>query len=145
MPSTARKARERSDNSTEAVTRLSEMTDKMHALLVARADELVGCTENQPGGARIGGAHRHHRSIRTAAVAAWPNSRRQRIAAVPNAHRAFAVELSPTPTNGCRTPLRLARPLAAIDAATLPTSRWWRGARGKSWRWRGSSRRRPGA
>ena len=46
MPSTARKARERSDNSTEAVTRLSEVTDKMHALLVARADELVGCTEN---------------------------------------------------------------------------------------------------
>ena len=46
MPSTARKARERSDNSTEAVTRLSEMTDKMHALLVARADELVGCSEN---------------------------------------------------------------------------------------------------
>jgi hypothetical protein len=37
MPSTARKARERSDNSTEAVTRLSEVTDKMHALLVARA------------------------------------------------------------------------------------------------------------
>ena len=48
MPSTARKARERSDNSTEAVTRLSEVTDKMHALLVARADELVGCTENSP-------------------------------------------------------------------------------------------------
>ena len=90
MPSTARKAGERSDHSTDAVTRLSEVTDKMHALLVARADELVGCTENQPGGARIGGAHRHHRSIRTAAVAAWPNSRRQRIAAVPNAHRAFA-------------------------------------------------------
>ena len=48
MPATARKARERSDNSTEAVTRLSEVTDKMHALLVARADELVGCTENSP-------------------------------------------------------------------------------------------------
>jgi hypothetical protein len=32
----------------EAVTRLSEVTDKMHALLVARADELAGCTENSP-------------------------------------------------------------------------------------------------
>ena len=31
------------------------------------------------------------------------------------------------------------------SAAILPTWKWWRGARRKSWRWRGSSRRRSGA
>jgi hypothetical protein len=47
------KAKERSDNSTEAVTRLSQMTDRMHALLVKRADELMGCTENSPEEAEL--------------------------------------------------------------------------------------------
>jgi hypothetical protein len=37
----------------------------------------------QPGGARIGGAHRHHRSIRTAAVATWKSPRWKRVAGVP--------------------------------------------------------------
>jgi hypothetical protein len=48
MASPARKAKERSDHSTEAVTRLSAVTDAMHALLVKRADELMGCTESSP-------------------------------------------------------------------------------------------------
>ena len=50
--SPARKAKERSD-STEAVTRLSAATDAMHALLVKRADELMGCTENSPEEAEL--------------------------------------------------------------------------------------------
>jgi len=53
MASPARKAIERSDNSTEAVTRLSQVTDRMHALLVQRADELMGCTENSPEEAEL--------------------------------------------------------------------------------------------
>ena len=48
MASPARKAKERSDNSAEVVTRLSQVTDRMHALLVQRADQLMGCTENSP-------------------------------------------------------------------------------------------------
>ena len=48
MPSAAKKTKERADNSTEAVSRLSSVTDRMHALLVARADELMGCIENSP-------------------------------------------------------------------------------------------------
>jgi hypothetical protein len=48
MTSPARKAKERSDNSAEVVTRLSQVTDRMHALLVQRADQRMGCTENSP-------------------------------------------------------------------------------------------------
>jgi hypothetical protein len=39
--------------SAEAVSRLSAVTDRMHALLVARADELMGCTENSPEEAEL--------------------------------------------------------------------------------------------
>ena len=46
MASPAWKAKERGANPTEAPSRLSDVTDRMHALLVARADELMGCTEN---------------------------------------------------------------------------------------------------
>jgi hypothetical protein len=53
MASPARKAKERSDNSTEAVARLSAVTDAMHALLVKRADELMGCTEKLPEEAEL--------------------------------------------------------------------------------------------
>ena len=45
MASPAKKAKEPRDSSTEAVTHLSEVTDKMHALLVERADALIGCTK----------------------------------------------------------------------------------------------------
>jgi hypothetical protein len=48
MASPARKAKEHSDNTTEAVTRFSAVTDAMRALLVKRADELMGCTESSP-------------------------------------------------------------------------------------------------
>jgi hypothetical protein len=53
MASPARKAKQHSDNSTEAVTRLSAVTDAMHALLVKRADELMGCTESSPEEAEL--------------------------------------------------------------------------------------------
>jgi len=42
----ARTSKQRSSDPAEAVTRLSAVTDAMHALLVKRADELIGCTEN---------------------------------------------------------------------------------------------------
>ena len=45
MPSVAKKVKERPDNSSEAITRLSEVTDKMHGLLMDRADALMGCVE----------------------------------------------------------------------------------------------------
>jgi hypothetical protein len=35
-------------SSPEAVAHLASVADKMHALLVARADELDGCTEGSP-------------------------------------------------------------------------------------------------
>ena len=53
MPSVAKRVKERPDNSTEAVTRLSSVTDKMHALLVERADALVGCVEGSPEEAEL--------------------------------------------------------------------------------------------
>jgi hypothetical protein len=48
MPSAARKAKERVDKSTDAMTHLSDVTDAMHALLEQRAYDLMGCTENSP-------------------------------------------------------------------------------------------------
>ena len=49
----ARKTKERSSAPAEAVTRLSQVTDRMHAMLVQRADELIGCTENSPEEAEL--------------------------------------------------------------------------------------------
>jgi hypothetical protein len=37
----------------EQVAHLTSVTDKMHALLVKRADELIGCTENSPEEAEL--------------------------------------------------------------------------------------------
>jgi hypothetical protein len=37
----------------EPVAHLASVTDTMHALLVKRADELVGCTENSPEEAEL--------------------------------------------------------------------------------------------
>jgi hypothetical protein len=48
MASVARKAKQTSSESPEPVAHLTAVTDQMHVLLVARADELVGCTENSP-------------------------------------------------------------------------------------------------
>jgi len=51
--STARKTKEhgqpgRGANSARAVAHLAVVTDAMHALLVKRADELMGCVEGSP-------------------------------------------------------------------------------------------------
>jgi hypothetical protein len=53
MASPAKRAKELRDSSAEAVTRLSEVTDKMHALLVERADVLVGCSKGSPEEAEL--------------------------------------------------------------------------------------------
>jgi hypothetical protein len=53
MASPAKRAKEPRDSSAEAVTRLSEVTDKMHALLVERADALVGCSKGSPEEAEL--------------------------------------------------------------------------------------------
>lgn len=46
MPMSAKKATVRDANPTEAVSHLAGVTDRMHALLMERADALMGCTEN---------------------------------------------------------------------------------------------------
>ena len=40
-------------SASEPVAHLTGVTDAMHALLVKRADELVGCTENSPEEAEL--------------------------------------------------------------------------------------------
>jgi hypothetical protein len=71
--SAARKTKERSSDTAEAVSRLSA------ALLVARADELMGCTENSPEEAELAALTELHRGLRTSALAAWKSARRQRL------------------------------------------------------------------
>ena len=46
MPTAAKKSIARSANPTEAVSHLADVTDRMHGLLMDRADALIGCTEN---------------------------------------------------------------------------------------------------
>jgi hypothetical protein len=45
--------RGRSSKGTEPVAHLTHAADAMHALLVERADELMGCAENSPEGAEL--------------------------------------------------------------------------------------------
>jgi hypothetical protein len=48
MALAGRKTKQTSSNFSDPVIHLSAVTDRMHALLVQRADELTGCTENSP-------------------------------------------------------------------------------------------------
>jgi hypothetical protein len=48
-----KKSSARSDNSTDAVSHLASVTDRMHALLMNHADALMGCTENSPEEAEL--------------------------------------------------------------------------------------------
>jgi hypothetical protein len=48
MTTAAKKATAHGANSTDAVLHLQEITDQIHALLMDRADALMGCTENSP-------------------------------------------------------------------------------------------------
>ncbi len=54
MPTTAAKeATTRGANPTEALSHLADVTDRMHGLLMDRADALMGCTENSPEEAEL--------------------------------------------------------------------------------------------
>jgi len=53
MPTAAKKAAVVTANPTDAVSRLANVTDRMHGLLMDRADALMGCTENSPEEAEL--------------------------------------------------------------------------------------------
>jgi hypothetical protein len=48
MALAGRKTKQTSSKFADPVVRLTAVTDRMHGLLVQRADELTGCTENSP-------------------------------------------------------------------------------------------------
>jgi len=45
MPTVAKRATVRGANPTEALSHLADVTDRMHGLLMDRADALMGCVE----------------------------------------------------------------------------------------------------
>ena len=53
MASAAKKTTARDANPTDAVSHLADVTDRMHGLLMDRADALMGCTENSPEEAEL--------------------------------------------------------------------------------------------
>jgi hypothetical protein len=53
MPSAAKKTTARSSNPTEALSHLADVTDRMHGLLMDRADALMGCVEGSPEEAEL--------------------------------------------------------------------------------------------
>src|SRR5262245_5007685 len=52
-PTATKKAAAVAASATDAVSRLADVTDGMHGLLMERADALMGCTENSPEEAEL--------------------------------------------------------------------------------------------
>ena len=48
MPTAAKKTTAHAANPARAILHLADVTDRMHGLLMERADALMGCTENSP-------------------------------------------------------------------------------------------------
>lgn len=67
MPKAAKKANARGTNPLDAVSHPADVTDRMHALLMDRADALMGCTEGSPEEAEL--------VALTAAIAAYERQR----------------------------------------------------------------------
>ena len=53
MPTAAKKTTARAAYRTDAVSHLADVTDRMHGLLIERADTLMGGTENGPEEAEL--------------------------------------------------------------------------------------------
>ena len=53
MPTAAKRTTARAAYPTDALSRLADVTDRMHGLLMERADALMGCTENSPEEAEL--------------------------------------------------------------------------------------------
>jgi hypothetical protein len=77
MPTAAKKATARGANPTDAVSHLADVTDRMHGLLMERADALMGCLEGSAEEAELAAPTDIIEAYESQRLAAWPNSRRQ--------------------------------------------------------------------
>jgi hypothetical protein len=73
MPRAAKKATARGANPGEEVSHLAEVTDRMHGLLMERADALMGCLEGSAEEAELAMLTDIHRGLRTSALAGGKN------------------------------------------------------------------------
>jgi len=74
MPTAAKKTSAVGAGPAAAVFHLAQVTDRMHALLMDRADALMGCTENSPEEAELAALTDVIGGLRTPEMAAGSNS-----------------------------------------------------------------------